>query len=95
MTEQECYCGRFGHTGPSSAHYGKYNNNMGKQNTQLHHESQMQGCKCAQTREGGWNHVLRAREMLRLGMEEKSGVQQLSTRVPDLRLTSLFLFASI
>ena len=24
----------------------------------MHHESQMQGCKCAQTREGGWNHVL-------------------------------------
>jgi len=58
MTEQKYYCGRFGHTGPSSAHYGKYDNNMGKQNTQLNHESQMQGCKCAQTREGGWNHVL-------------------------------------
>jgi len=36
MTEQKYYCGRFGHTGPSSAHYGKYENNMGKQNTQLH-----------------------------------------------------------
>ena len=30
----------------------------GNKNTQLHNESQMQGCKCAQTREGGWNHVL-------------------------------------
>jgi hypothetical protein len=35
MTEQECYCGRFGHTGHSSAHSGKYKNNMGKQNTQM------------------------------------------------------------
>jgi len=45
MTEQKYYCGRFGHTGPSSAHYGKYDNNMGKQNTQLHHESQMRGAR--------------------------------------------------
>ena len=35
MTEQECYCGRFGHTGPSSAPMGNTRITWGKKKTQI------------------------------------------------------------